>query len=158
MPQPEVFRSSPLQVLPEWIDYNGHMNMAYYSVLFDLGADQAFAQLGLGPRYAEARKMTTYAADFRIRYLKELHVGAQVQVGFQLLAADSKRFHFCQWLWHEDGWLSATGEGLTLHVDMSGPKVVPFPEDIANNLRAMCTQHSALEVPAFVGGPLGIPS
>ena len=32
-------------------------------------------------------------------------------------------FHTFQELYHEDGWISATGEGLTLHVDLTGPKI-----------------------------------
>lgn len=156
MSLPAVFISKPLQVLPEWIDFNGHLNMAYYALLFDLGADQAFAELGFGPDYALTRRMTTYAADFRIRYLKELHVDAKVTVGLQLLDADEKRFHFCQWLWHEDGWLAATGEGLTLHIDMTGPRVAPFPPDIAENIAKMRAHHAQIAPPDFIAKPIGI--
>ncbi|MDX1781634.1 MAG: thioesterase family protein [Thalassovita sp.] len=150
------FMSSTMEVLPEWIDYNGHLNMAYYNVLFDRGADEAFARMGFGPDYAAERKMTTYSAEFHVRYLRELHVGDKVRVGFQLLDADEKRFHFCQWLYHEDGWLSATGEGLGLHIDMSGPRVAPYPQDIAEKVMAMKSEHANLPVPDFVGKPIGI--
>jgi acyl-CoA thioester hydrolase len=156
MMQSVPFLSGQMEVLPEWIDYNGHLNMAYYNVLFDQGADQAFAQMGFGPDYAATRKHTTYSADFRVRYLRELHVGAKVKVGFQLLDSDGRKFHFCQWLFHEDGWLSATGEGIGLHIDQSGPRVSPYPEDIAEKVNAMLAAHKGYEIPEFVGSPMGI--
>lgn len=150
------FMSQEMEVLPEWIDYNGHLNMAYYNVLFDHGADQAFELMGFGPEYAATRKHTTYSADFRVRYLRELHVGAKVRVGFQLLDSDGRKFHFCQWLFHQDGWLSATGEGIGLHIDQSGPKVAPYPADVAAKVEAMLKAHSTAPVPDFVGKPMTI--
>ncbi|THD73335.1 thioesterase [Thalassobius vesicularis] len=156
MPHKAPFLSSVMEVLPEWIDYNGHLNMAYYNVLFDRGVDEAFILMGFGPDYAATRQHTTYTADFRVRYLREIHVGNKVRVGFQLLATDQKKFHFAQWLYHEDGWVSATGEGVTLHVDMSGPRVVPYPPDVAKKVNAMLEAHSHLPVPNFVGLPIGI--
>ena len=53
------FRSAPMSVLPEWIDYNGHLNMAYYSVLMDKCADQAYPALGFGPDYRDETRCTT---------------------------------------------------------------------------------------------------
>ncbi|WP_321828997.1 thioesterase family protein [Thalassovita sp.] len=150
------FLSEVKTVLPEWIDYNGHLNMAYYNVLFDTGADEAFAEMGFGPDYASSRQMTTYSADFRLRYLREIHEGDRVRVGFQLLDSTDKSFHFCQWLLHEDGWLSATGEGVGLHIDMSGPKVAPYPADVAEKVAAMKAAHAAFPKPDFVGLPLGL--
>ncbi|MCG7492925.1 thioesterase family protein [Thalassobius sp. Cn5-15] len=150
------FLSSEMTVLPEWIDYNGHLNMAYYNVLFDRGADEVFAEMGFGPDYAATCKMTTYTADFRLRYLREVHEGDKVRVGFQLLDTSDKSFHFCQWLIHADGWLSATGEGVGLHVDMSGPRVAPFPEDVTTKVTTMLEAHKAFPTPDFVGLPMGI--
>jgi acyl-CoA thioester hydrolase len=130
--------------------------MAYYNVLFDHGVDQAYNQMGFGPDYAATRKLTTYSADFRVRYLRELHVGAKVRVGFQLLDSDGRKFHFCQWLFHEDGWLSATGEGIGLHIDMSGPRVTAYPPDIKVKVDAMLEAHKSCPVPDFVGMPMTI--
>jgi len=150
------FISSEMEVLPEWIDYNGHLNMAYYNVLFDQGVDEAFVLMGFGPDYAATRKHTTYTADFRVRYLRELHVGHKVRVGFQLLDSDSKKFHYAQWLYHSDGWVAATGEGITLHIDMSGPRVAPYPPDVAEKVQMMLTAHQDLPTPDFVGKPMSI--
>ena len=42
------FVSSTMRVEPSWIDYNGHMNMAYYHVLFDRAVEEGFGVVGLG--------------------------------------------------------------------------------------------------------------
>lgn len=146
-----LFKSTPLPIKPEWIDYNGHLNMAYYAVLFDQGTEQHSELLGLGPRYAETRGHTTYTAELHIRYLRELHLGDEVEVTVQILDHDAKRLHTFHELRHVDGWLSATAECMTLHVDMSGPKVAPFPEDIAERVSEAAKAHAALPRPAGAG-------
>ncbi|MCX7566307.1 thioesterase family protein [Sulfitobacter sp. F26169L] len=154
----DIFRSSPLTVLPEWIDYNGHLNMAYYSVLMDQGADQAYPHLGFGPDYRERTGCTTYVAEFHICYLRELHEGDRVISTLHLLDYDEKRFHIYQELWHEDGWLAATGEALTLHVDQSGetPKVAKMPDDIMAKLANIAKQQADLPKPERMGRKIGI--
>lgn len=150
-------RSSEMRILPEWIDYNGHLNMAYYVVLFDLGAEVLFHTGVFGETYRETRGFTSFTADFRVSYLKELHEGDLVYVTTQLLDYDHKRFHFYQELRHADGWLSATGEGLGLHIDPSGPKVAVMPEDVQAKLAGMMEAHSTLPHPDRVGRKIAIP-
>jgi len=150
------FLSSRMHVRPEWIDHNGHLNMAYYNVLFDLGSDEAFLALGMGPEYARRRGLTTYAAEVHIRYLRELLVDAPVTVTYQLIDHDEKRLHAWQEIRHADGWTAATCELLTLHVDRSGPKVAPFPPDVAARIERMAAAHAALPRPAMLGRPMGL--
>ena len=150
------FVSSVMEVEKDWIDYNGHLNMAYYNVLFDRCSDEAFAVMGLGPDYAKERRLTSYTAEAHICYVQELHLGDKVRVEFQLLDHDEKRIHFFQELHHIDGWLAATSESLILHVDMSGPRVVPFPSDILENVKAMRAAHKDLPRPDRAGRSIGI--
>jgi len=154
----DIFRSAPMPVLPEWIDYNGHLNMAYYSVLMDQCADQAYPRLGFGPDYRDRTGCTTYIAEFHICYVRELHEGDLVTSTFQLIDFDAKRFHIFQELWHADGWLAATGEALTLHVDQSGekPKVAAMPEVILSNLAQMKAAQAHLPLPERAGRRIGI--
>jgi acyl-CoA thioester hydrolase len=79
-----------------------------------------------------------------------------VTCSLHLLDHDEKRFHFYQELRHVDGWLSATCENLTLHVDMNGPKVCPMPPDILANIEAMRAEHSILPRPERAGRSIGI--
>ena len=157
MPEPSPHRSRLMTVEPQWIDHNGHLNMAYYNVLFDRGADDLFASFGITPDYLTTRGLTTFSAEFHVCYLRELKEGDPVYVTSQLLDLDEKRFHFFQELYHADGWLSATGEGLGLHIDMSGPKVAPMPEDVFAKIGALWAEHRRLPRPERAGRRIGIP-
>ena len=118
-PTPEPFRSSIMQIEPQWIDYNGHLNMAYYNVMFDRAIDQMWLQLGIGPVYMKERNGSTFTAECHVRYLREIHLGDPVQVSVWLLEADDKRLHTFEELRHAtEGWLSATSENMSLHIDM----------------------------------------
>ncbi|MGI6856669.1 thioesterase family protein [Mesorhizobium sp. 1B3] len=156
MPLPTPFVSHVMEVEKEWIDYNGHMNMAYYNVLFDRCTDGAFDLLGLGAEYARTRKLTIYTAEVHVCYVRELHLADRVTATFQLLDHDDKRLRAYKELRHADGWLAATCETLSLHVDMEGPKVVPFPPDALARVEAMHRAHSALPAPARAGRSIGI--
>src|SRR5882757_7850862 len=79
------FVSSVMRVEPTWIDYNGHLNMAYYNVLFDRCVDEAYELLGIGLNYLSTRKHSTFTAEAHVRYLREVHEGHPVRVTFQLL-------------------------------------------------------------------------
>ena len=148
---------SPLMELQDdWIDYNGHLNMAFYNVLFDRGCDLAFEILGMGPDYAETRKLTIYTAEAHVRYLREIHLGDRVQATFHLIDHDEKRMHVFQELRHESGWVSATSETLALHVDMSGPKVAPFPDDIMAKIEQLSAKQKQLPNPDGIGRKIEI--
>ena len=151
-----LLRSPLMDVEAQWTDYNGHLNMAYYNVLFDRGADHGLSALGINLDYVQNRKLTIYTAEIHVCYVRELHQGQKVYATFHLVDFDEKRLHVYQELHHEDGWLAATSEVLSLHIDMSGPKVAPFPEDVLANIKAMAEEHAKLERPARVGRRIGI--
>ena len=153
---PAPFVSRIMQVEKDWIDYNGHLNMAYYNVLFDRCSDEGFELMGMGPSYARERQFTSYTAEVHICYVRELHLGDRVTASLQILDNDDKRIRFFQELRHVDGWLAATSENLVLHVDMAGPKVAPFPPDIQAKVDAMRAAHAALPVPERAGRSIGI--
>lgn len=147
MSDPVPFLSKTRGIEKDWIDYNGHLNMAYYNVLFDRCSDDAFEMLGMGPNYAENRKFTTYTAEIHVCYVRELHLGHETVCSFHLVDHDEKRLHVFKELRHVDGWLAATSENLYLHIDMSGPNVAPFPDDIMKNVTAMREAHTPLAKP-----------
>jgi acyl-CoA thioester hydrolase len=152
------FVSAVMQVEPGWIDYNGHLNMAYYNVLFDRAVDEVYELLGCGLAYLEAAKHSTFTAEAHVRYLRELHAGDPVRVTFQLLDFDAKRMHYFEQLFHADeGWLSATSENMVLHVDMTAKKTAPFPAAIASQLTRMRAAHAILPVPEGVGRRIAMP-
>ena len=152
------FVSSPMRVEKQWIDYNGHLNMAYYHVLFDRAVDEAYELIGIGHDYLKLHNHSTFTAEAHVRYLRELHEGNPVRVTFQLLGYDAKRVHYFEQLFHAtEGWVSATSENLILHVDMAAKKVVPFPDTIMRALAAMKAAHERLPRPEAAGRRIAMP-
>jgi acyl-CoA thioester hydrolase len=152
------FVSSLMRVEPAWIDYNGHLNMAYYNVLFDRAVDEVYERLGIGLEYLKRTHHSTFTAEVHVRYLRELHENDPVRVTFQLLDFDSKRIHYFEQLLHaEEGWVSATSENMTLHVDMTAKQVVPFPDAVMRSLAAMKAAHAKLPLPHGVGRRIAMP-
>ena len=151
------FISSIQRVEDQWIDYNGHFNMAYYSVLFDRACDQAFALVGLGPDYVNQTNCSFFTMETHTCYLRELHAADEVTVTVQLIDYDAKRMHYIQEMHHaREGWLSATMEVLCMHVDMTEGKSAPFPDEIRNKIAALYADHRDLPVPPQVGRRIGI--
>src|ERR1700723_749040 len=145
-PEPAFFApfvSSMMRVEQGWIDYNGHLNMAYYNVMFDRCVDEAYELIGCGLAYLEQTRRSCFTAEVHVRYLRELHAGDPVRVTFQLLDFDAKRLHYFEELRHTgENWLSATSENMALHVDMDASKTIAFPDDIAARLARMKTAHA----------------
>ena len=160
-PEPAFFApfvSSVMRVEPAWIDYNGHLNMAYYNVLFDRAVDEAYELLDCGAAYVERQRHSCFTAEAHVRYLRELHVGDPVRVTFQLLGFDVKRMHYFEQLFHaEQGWLSATSENMALHVDMTAQKTAAFPPAVTARLDRMRAAHAHLPIPDGVGRRIAMP-
>ena len=152
------FVSSVMKVEQSWIDYNGHLNMAYYNVLFDRCVDEAYELLGIGHEYLKTQQHSTFTAEAHVRYLRELHEGEPVRATFQLLDYDTKRIHYFQQLFQAtDGWMSATSENMTLHVNMTTKKVAPLPEKVLRTLARMKAAHSKLPRPEAAGRRIAMP-
>ena len=116
-------------VRPEWIDSNGHLNLAYYVVVFDLATDRLYAALGVGDDYRAASGNSCFTAETHTVYEREVHLGDRLLVRAWLLGADAKRLHYFLEMFHaESGERSATQELMALHIDMGVRRVAPFPE------------------------------
>ena len=153
------FVSSVMRVEPAWIDYNGHLNMAYYNVLFDRAVDEAYELLGVGIDYVEKRRHSFFTAEVHLRYLRELHAGDLVRVTFQLLDYDRKRLHTFEQLFHaEQGWVAATSENMSLHVDMKASKTAEFPAEVTRRLAEMKASHARLPRPEAAGRRIVMPA
>ncbi len=157
--RPAPFLSSVMQVEPQWIDYNGHLNMAYYNVMFDRAIDELWLDLGIGPAYMRERQCSTFTAECHVRYLREIHLGDPVRISVILVAADEKRLHTFEEMRHAaEGWLSATSENMTMHIDMTARKVAPFPSDIAARIKAVADSHAGIPRPEGLGRSIGMPA
>lgn len=151
------FSSPPMPVRDDWTDYNGHLNMAYYHVLFDNALDVVLGPLGLGPDVARATGQSVFTAQAQVHYLRELNAGDAVIVDTQLIAFDSKRLHYAQTMRHAaDGWTAAISENLLLHVDLTTRRVAPFAPDVLARIAATVADHQALPLPPQVGRRVGL--
>ena len=153
---PAPLTCSSMLVEPQWTDYNGHLNMAYYNVLFDRALDEVFAAVGLGPDYLTASNHSSFTAEAHVTYLNELHAGDNVTIAFRLLDFDEKRLHSFEEMYRDDGTLAATSEQMSLHVDMASRRVAPFPQSILDRLKAMHRSHASLPNSQYVGHVIGI--
>jgi acyl-CoA thioester hydrolase len=151
------FVSSTMRVEPGWMDYNGHLAAAYYHDLFERASHEAFGIIGLGPGYLEQRKASFFVAESHVRYLRELVSEDKVRVTVQLLGFDDKRLHVHMDMRHSiDGWVAATCESLSLHVDAATRRSCPFPDDIRANLAIMKASHARLLKPTSLGRSISL--
>ncbi len=125
------FDSGRAAVRPDWIDYNGHMNVGYYVVAFDQATEALCAHLGIG----EAYRRQTDALDLRRRgapvtYDREVLEAAPLAFRTRIVDHDGKRLHLLHRMFHagEAGYLAATNELMCLHVDLAQRRAAPFPE------------------------------
>jgi len=148
----------PMQTVePAWIDYNGHMNMAYYNLVFDRALDHVYDQLGIGADYVRHGGGSCFTAEIHVNYLQELLQDDPIRVTFQLLDWDARRLHYFETMYHDNaGYLAATSEQLALHVDMTTRRAAPFPDAVQARLAALMAEHGPLARPTQVGRVIGI--
>ncbi len=145
-------------VLPEWIDYNGHMNVAFYILAFDHATDAFFDFLGLDRDYRERSGHSTFAVEGHVTYQREVMEGDPLRFTTQLLGYDEKRLHFLHHMFHADeGFLAATVEWLSLHVDLARRRVAPMPPEIGERVAEVWESHRSLAVPEVVGKVINPP-
>jgi len=156
-PIPTPFVNLGQTVLSEWIDGNGHMNVAFYLRAFDEGFDSAYRAIGLGYERIETSGFSTMSVDVHISYHRELFEAAPLRITTQLADCDEKRAHWVQAMYHaEEGFLAATVEWLILSIDMRQRKVAPMPPDTLALMRRVKAAHVGLAMPMELGRALSI--
>ena len=145
------------KVLPEWIDINGHMNVAYYVLAFDIGVDEMWHQLGITSKYIETSQCSTFAVECHITYQKELKENEPFRITSQILAYDDKRIHQFQRMYHaEENYLAATAEWMNLHVDLNSRRVTPFPQSVMSALKKFTERQVILPMPVEAGNKMKV--
>jgi acyl-CoA thioester hydrolase len=157
MPQSTPHLSTPMAIESQWIDYNGHFNMAYYGVLFDRAADQLFAELGLGPDYVKTTNNSFFTLETHCSYLKEVQATDIVTISSQIIDHDHKRVHYVQQMHLPDATVACILEVMVSHVDLNTHKTSNFPDVVKARIDQLAAAHKSLPTPAQVGRKIGIP-
>ena len=123
------------RVQPEWLDCNGHMNLAYYVLVFDCGTDAWLEQAGLGSAYRLTGR-SVFAAETHTVYRQEVGSDAPILVRTRLAAASGKRIHLLHEMSSGES-LVAMQEVMFLHVDLTTRRSVPLCEPDAARVAAL---------------------
>ncbi len=134
-------------ILPEWIDYNGHLRDAYYGLIFSQSTDALMDRLGLDAAYRASTGCTLYTVEMHLHYLQEVKAADVAEVGMRILAADTKRIHLGLELSRKgkEG-VAAAAEVLLLHVRQHDGTVstATFPAETAATLAALKARSDSL--------------
>jgi len=153
------FETDRLFVRPDWIDYNGHMNVAYYIKAFDQAFDELYLVMGLDGETIRRTGISTFTAEMHITYQREVKEADRLRITTQLIEFDAKRMHFIQCMYHaERGFLAATDEWLIMCVDLNRRKVIAFPEPLHGFLAATKRAHASLPLPPEAGRRISLAS
>ena len=157
-PETAAFLAPEVEVRPEWIDFNGHMNVGYYHVVFDEAATPFFAWLGLTPQYRAENQVSTFALESHLNFLREVRQGDRLSFATRLLHHDAKRIHFFSEMFHaEQGYLAATYESLSIHIDMRTRRTAPMAQALQKRLAEIMALHATLPKPWQAGRSVGAP-
>jgi len=144
-------------VLPEWIDGNGHMNVAYYVLAFDKALDRFCDRVGVGWDAIRERNDSIFVLETHVTYQNEVVEGDPLRFTLQLLDLDEKRFHYFMRMYHADkGYLAATSEQIALHVGLDNRRAKPMPKRSLEELSAIHALHRDLPRPPEAGRVIGI--
>lgn len=155
-PAPLVVPGGTVQ--PDWVDYNGHMNVAYYLMAFDRAIDAVLEDvLGIGESFVTREGQGPFALQSHIHYLAELLEGDAFSFEVLLIGADAKRSHWMMTMLKEtDGSLAATYEVVLLNVDHATRRAAPYPDWAAARLARMVEDHADAPRPPQFGKPIGL--
>ncbi|MDE2363908.1 MAG: thioesterase family protein [Hyphomicrobiales bacterium] len=137
----------------DWIDYNGHMNDAWYAHVFSRAVDCVMAAIGLDQDGRARTSLTIYTLTMTIHYTREVHANDQLSVSGRILEHDDKRVRLWLEMMRGDGEVAALSEQILLCVDQSGekPRGAPFSIDQIARIAAFHRADADLPTPKRAG-------
>jgi len=145
------------QVKPEWLDANGHMNVAHYVSAFDDGSCPMFDDFGLGWDYTEGGESSVFMASSSIDVRRELLADDRLRMATYLVAFDQRRIHVFQELYHRDkDYLAAQAEFVFVHVSLVTRRSSDIPASSLRRIEQIHAAHRCAPLPRFVGRAIGL--
>tara|TARA_B100001750_G_scaffold156854_1_gene126115 strand:+ start:144 stop:611 length:468 start_codon:yes stop_codon:yes gene_type:complete len=121
---------STTKIINDWTDYNGHMNLAFYILVFDKGAEEILSKFKMGEQSAKTTKKSTMAVESHTTYNNEVKENEKVDVYLSYFDHDKKRLHYKLEMYEKSkNILSATTEVLSLYIDLNIRKVAEFENE-----------------------------
>jgi acyl-CoA thioester hydrolase len=158
MPTPTALTTYQTPVLPEWVDYNGHLRDAFYLLIFSYATDALMDRLGLDEAGRARTGHSLYTLECHLNYLAEVKLGAEVEVRTQLLAHDRKRLHIHHGLYYPGGeQLLAASEQMLMNIDSASARSAPFDGAVLAAVQALYEAQRELPRPVHVGRIIGLP-
>ena len=118
------------KIIKEWTDYNNHMNLSYYILVFDLGAEVILSKFKMGEQSAKTTKKSTMAVESHTTYNNEVKENEEVDVHLSYFDHDKKRLHYKLEMYEKGkNILSSTTEVLSLYIDLNLRKVTEFEDE-----------------------------
>ena len=118
------------KIIKEWTDYNGHMNLSYYILVFDIGAEVILSKFKMGEHSAKTTKKSTMVVETHTTYNQEVKEGDEVDVFISYFDHDNKRLLYKLEMYDKiKNTLSATTEILALYIDLNIRKVTKFEHE-----------------------------
>tara|TARA_B100000900_G_scaffold185058_1_gene156932 strand:+ start:137 stop:598 length:462 start_codon:yes stop_codon:yes gene_type:complete len=118
------------EVKKEWIDYNNHMNMAYYVLIIDRAWEVALEKFKMGAKAAKNDKRSTMVVETNTKYLNEVKLGEEVDVNLTYFDHDKKRLHIkMEMIGKNTNKISASMEWISLYIDLNKRKVTEFEDE-----------------------------
>ena len=118
------------KIIKEWTDYNNHMNLSYYILVFDMGAEVILSKFKMGEHSAKTTKKSTMVVETHTTYDNEVKEGDEVDVFLSHFDHDKKRLHYKLEMYEKKkNTLSATTEILSLYIDLNLRKVSEFEKE-----------------------------
>ena len=151
------FKAHKEPVRSEWVDYNGHMNVAYYMLVFDHASDAFLDQIGLDHAFRDLTNSSVFVVEAHITYEKEVMEGDPLIVTTQVLDFDAKRIHLFHRMAREGSdEIISTNELMFLYVDMKARRSAPIPKTISVRLRDLQKSQGSMLKPDQAGRSIGI--
>ena len=117
------------KIINDWTDYNGHMNLSYYILVFDKSAEVILSKFKMGEHSAKTTKKSTMVVESHITYNQEVKEGDEVDINLLFFNHDAKRLQYKFEMVHKTKkYLASTMEILALYVDLEKRKVAEFEE------------------------------
>ena len=118
------------KIINEWTDYNNHMNLSYYILVFDKAAEKMLSNFKMGEEAAINTKRSTMVVETHTTYNNEVKEGEEVDIYLSYCDHDKKRLHYKLEMYEKSkNVLSSTTEVLALYINLELRKVAEFEKE-----------------------------